>query len=145
MIRKMKVNEQEMRKIMEIWKVSTIEAHNFICKEYWLKSYKAVKEEYIPDAETYVYLEKNEIKGFISILDGQYIGALFVDINCQGKGVGKKLIEYTKGLYEHLRLDVYKKNEQAVNFYKKVGFIEEYEKVNEETNEVEYTMVFPRC
>ncbi|SNS28451.1 putative acetyltransferase [Anaerovirgula multivorans] len=144
MIRKLNVNEQEINKIMEIWRESTIEAHRFISQEYWLKSYEVVKEKYLPMAETYVYLDENEIKGFISILQGEHIGALFIDINCQGKGIGKKLIEHIKEIYDSLTLAVYKENKKAVNFYEKVGFIKKYEKLNEETNESEYSMSFEK-
>lgn len=144
MIRKLNLNEKEINDIMEIWKKATIEGHPFISKEYWLESYKIVKEKYIPMAETYVYLEEDEIKAFISILEGEYIGALFVDINYQGGGIGKKLIEHTKSIYDSLTLSVYKENEKAVNFYKKVGFIKESEKLNEETNRPEYFMSFQK-
>jgi putative acetyltransferase len=129
---------------MTIWKEATIKAHGFISDEYWLKNYNVVKEKYIPMAETYAYLEGSEIKGFISIIGEEYIGALFVDINCQGKGIGKKLIEYIKGIYDNLTLAVYKKNEKAVSFYKKVGFIVKHKQTNEETNEQEYIMVFEK-
>ncbi|ABR47710.1 GCN5-related N-acetyltransferase [Alkaliphilus metalliredigens QYMF] len=144
MIRRLNVNEEEMNKIMEIWKTSTIQAHQFIPKEYWLKNYEIVKEKYVPMAETYVCLDENEIKGFISIIQGEYIGALFVDIHCQAKGIGGELIEYVKEIYDSLTLGVYKENKKAVTFYEKVGFIKKCEKLNEETNELEYIMNFQK-
>lgn len=144
MIRKLNGNEKEINEIMEIWKESTIDAHRFIPQEYWLESYNIIKEKYIPIAETYVYSEENEIKGFISILNGEYIGALFVDVNCQGKGIGGKLIEYAKKEYDSLALAVYSENKNAVNFYKKYGFIKKYEQSNEETKEPEYIMSYKK-
>ncbi|GKX30781.1 hypothetical protein SH1V18_32610 [Vallitalea longa] len=75
MIRKLDMNVEKIDKVMTIWKESTINAHEFIPKDYWLGNYNVVKEKYIPIADTYIYLEENEIKGFISILDGEYIGA----------------------------------------------------------------------
>lgn len=144
MIKELRLNTDEINKIMKIWKEATIKAHEFIPEEYWLKSYNVVKEKYIPMAETYVYLEESEIKGFISIIGGEYIGALFVSIACQGKGIGRKLIEYAKGTYDDLTLAVYKKNEKGVNFYRKVGFVVKHEQTNEETNEQEYIMVFEK-
>ncbi|MGF7060220.1 N-acetyltransferase [Brassicibacter mesophilus] len=140
MIRKLKMNEEEINRIMTIWKQATIKAHEFISEDYWLKSYDVVKEKYIPMAENYVYFDDEEIKGFISILNEEHIGALFVDVNCQGKGIGRKLIEYTRQIYDKLTLAVYKKNDQAVRFYKQVGFTITYEQLNEETNEPEYIM-----
>ncbi|WP_129598317.1 N-acetyltransferase [Anaerophilus nitritogenes] len=143
MIKNLNMND-EIHKVMKIWKEATIQAHKFISEEYWLNSYDVVKEQYIPMAETYVYLEENEIQGFISVLGEEHIGALFVDINCQGGGVGKKLINHTKKIYEKLTLEVYKKNEKAVGFYKKVGFIVKEENLNEETNEPTYVMTFEK-
>lgn len=142
-IKKLDVNTKDINKVMIIWKEATIKAHRFIPDEYWLNNYDIVKDKYIPMGETYVYLEENEIKGFISIIEG-YIGALFVDINSQGKGIGRSLIEHTKAIYENLILSVYKKNDQAVGFYKKVGFTVKSEKINEETNELEYNMNFEK-
>lgn len=144
MIRKLQINKQEINKVMEIWKESTIKAHSFISKEYWLKSYAVVKEKYLPLAVTYVYLEGNEVKGFISIVDGEFIGALFVDVNCQGKGIGRKLIEHVKQISDRLTLAVYQENEQAVSFYKKVGFQLKHQQLNEETNEIEFIMTFAK-
>lgn len=140
MIRKLNLNVEEVNNIMNIWKKATIKAHEFIPTEYWLKNFNVVKEKYIPLAETYVYLEESQIKGFISIIGGEYIGALFVDINCQGRGIGRKLIEYSRRIYDRLKLAVYKENNQAVGFYKQVGFTVKYEQLNEETNEPEYIM-----
>ena len=52
MIRKLK--NEEIDKIMDIWKESTIKAHNFIDKEYWENNYDAVKNVYIPISDTFV-------------------------------------------------------------------------------------------
>ena len=144
MIRKLNINKQEINKVMEIWKESTIKAHSFISEEYWMKNYDVVKEKYLPMAATYVYLEGNEIKGFISVLGGEFIGALFVDVNCQGKGIGRKLIEHIKQIYDSLTLAVYKDNEGAVGFYKKTGFVLKQEQLDKETNHVEYIMTFEK-
>lgn len=97
MIKELKI--ENTNEVMEIWKEATIDAHNFIPKEYWLKSYNVVKEVYIPMAKTSVYIEENKIIGFISIIDDEFIGALFIDVNSQDKGVGTKLIDYVKKRY----------------------------------------------
>lgn len=142
MIKKLAMNEEEIKKVMEIWKYATIKAHDFIAEKYWLNSYNDVKEKYIPMAETYVYLEQGEIQGFISVIGGEYIGALFVDVEYQGNGIGTKLMDYVKDIYPMLTLAVYKENHKSVEFYKRVGFIVENEKINEETKRAEYTMRF---
>lgn len=143
MIKELKLNLDEINRIMKIWKEATIKAHPFISKEYWLENYDVIKEKYIPIAETYVYLEE-EILGFISIINKEFIGALFVDPNCQGKGIGEKLIKHAKEKYINLTLTVYKENEKAVGFYKKVGFVVKGDQLNEDTNKIEYIMSLVR-
>ena len=105
MIRKLDNNDVD--KVMDIWLKSTVKAHDFIEKNYWEDNYNTVKNVYIPMSETYIY-EKEDIKGFISIINNEFIGALFVDNDCQGQGIGKALIEHVKSKYDNLSLAVYK-------------------------------------
>ena len=101
MIRDLK--QKDIDKVMEIWLESTIKAHDFIPEKYWQDNYNAVKDIYIPQSKTYVYEEGEEIKGFISILNDDFIGALFVSLNEQGKGIGSKLIEYANAKFDNLK------------------------------------------
>ncbi len=137
MIRKLENNDVD--KVMDIWLKSTVKAHDFIEKNYWEDNYNTVKNVYIPMSETYIY-EKEDIKGFISIINNEFIGALFVDNDCQGQGIGKALIEHVKSKYDNLSLAVYKDNYKSVEFYKKMGFKIKSENTNEDTNFVEYIM-----
>ena len=50
-------------------------------------------------AKTFVYCGEGKIKGFISIIDINFIGALFVHTKSQGRGIGKSLLEYVKNKY----------------------------------------------
>ncbi|GAA0177461.1 N-acetyltransferase [Clostridium sediminicola] len=138
MIREFRI--EETNEIMEIWKDSTIKAHKFIPESYWLTNYSLVKEIYIPMSKTFVYIDKEKIKGFISIIDDTFIGAVFVDVKYQGQGVGTTLINFAKNIYSKLNLAVYKENEKSVGFYKKSGFLIESEQINEDTDKVEFIM-----
>nr|WP_307775840.1 N-acetyltransferase [uncultured Cetobacterium sp.] len=135
-----KLENKNIDEIMKLWLKATIKAHPFINENYWKDSYVVVKDIYIPIADTFIYEENNKIKGFIAVIENSYIGALFVDPEYQGKGIGKKLIEYAENIYDSLRLAVYKENHDSVNFYKKVGFKITGEGVNEETKALEYYM-----
>lgn len=138
MIRKLR--NEDIEKVMKIWKDSTIKAHDFISKEYWENNYDVVKNTYIPMSETFIYEIENKIKGFISVINNEFIGALFVDINCQGLGVGSELINYVVKEYNKLSLAVYKENKNAVEFYISKGFKIIKEQIDEETGAVEYIM-----
>lgn len=135
-----KLDNKDVNRIMEIWLESTIKAHSFIEKEYWQSNYNTVKDVYIPIAETYVYEENDVIKGFISIIDKEFIGALFVDNDYQGLGVGSKLINFVLNKYDTLSLAVYKENFKSVRFYEKMGFEILSEEINEDSKHPEYIM-----
>ena len=138
MIRKKKKND--INPVMQIWKNENIKAHKFISKEYWESNYNTVKEVYIPIADSFIYEEKGIIKGFISVIDKEFIGALFVDNNYQGLGIGSKLIGYVDSIYDELTLTVYKDNSRAVSFYKSIGFNILDEQINDDTGSIEYYM-----
>ena len=134
------LQNKDIEKIMGIWLESTIYAHKFISKEYWNENYNIVKDVYIPMSKTFVYEDNDDIRGFISVINNDFIGALFVEKNYQSQGIGKSLIDYAKNLYDNLSLAVYKENEKALEFYKKMGFKIISENINEDTNCVEYIM-----
>lgn len=138
MIRKFK--ESDTKKVMTIWTKGNFYAHDFIDKDYWLLNFNRVKDEYLMKSETYVYVENDEIKGFISLLNNEYIGALFVRLDSLRQGIGKKLINYCKEKYDKLVLNVYEKNINATLFYVAMGFTNTKIQINEETNEKEYIM-----
>ena len=138
MIRKFR--EEDTVKVMTIWTKGNFEAHSFIDKDYWLLNFNKVKDEYLKNAETYVYMDNNEIKGFISLLNNYYIGALFVKKEDRRQGIGRKLINFVKDKYDRLELQVYEKNVSAMLFYTSLGFINKKIQIDEETNEKEYVM-----
>ncbi len=131
MIRKLK--EEDVTKVMTIWTKGNFKAHDFIKKDYWLENFNRVKNEYLLKSETYVYTEDDEIKGFVSILEGEYIGALFVRQDSLREGIGRRLVNYCKERYHYLRLNVYEKNINATLFYIAMGFKNKGIKIEEET------------
>lgn len=138
MIRKFEKND--INPVMQIWKNENIKAHKFISKEYWKNNYNYVKE-ILPNAEIYVYVLKENIVGFIGINEN-YIEEIFIDTNNQCKGIGTSLLNKVKENRDNLTLSVYKKNINAINFYKKNDFIITSENINKDTAEIEYTMTW---
>ncbi len=138
MIRKFR--EEDTVKVMTIWTKGNFEAHSFIDKDYWLLNFNKVKDEYLKRAETYVYVENDTIKGFISLLNNNFIGALFVRKEYRRQGIGRKLINFVKDKYDKLELQVYEKNVDAMLFYASLGFVNKKIQIDEDTNEKEYVM-----
>ena len=141
MIKEFKIDNLD--EVMKIWIETNISAHNFIPKEYWINNFELVKQM-LPNSNIYMFQENDVIKGFIGIIEEGYIAGLFVKKEYQREGIGKKLIGYSKGKYNQLTLDVFVKNENAINFYYKNNFKVISKKINEETNELEYTMSFKK-
>lgn len=114
--------------VMQLWLTSTIAAHPFIAEQYWHESAPLVRNTYLPAARTWVYLhsktigDENPIAGFISILEEQLVGALFVAQPFHGQGIAKALMEHVQQHYRALTLEVYQQNQRAYHFYRKQGF-----------------------
>lgn len=138
MIRKFENND--INDIMQIWKNENIKTHKFISKQYWESNYPLVKQV-LPKAEIYVYLMKEKVVGFIG-LDNNYIQGIFVNINHQCNGIGTALLNKAKQNKDILELSVYKKNTKAIHFYKKNNFVITGEKIDKNTNEIEYNMTW---
>lgn len=65
--------------------------------------------------------ERDQPVGFM-LLSGQHMDALFIDPDVCGCGVGRMLVEHALSMAPELTTNVNEQNEQAVGFYKKVGF-----------------------
>ncbi|GKX63674.1 Uncharacterized N-acetyltransferase YjaB [Pragia fontium] len=131
---------QDLDALMALWLATTIEAHPFIEPSYWLESEPLVRNVYIPDATTWVYSHNEKISGFISVMEQQFIGALFVDSAQQGQGIGKALIEQVKDVYPKLLLEVYQENTSALQFYLTMGFQVVSEQPHPETGQITLIM-----
>lgn len=129
----------DLEPLMVLWLESTTRAHPYVAADYWQESAEVVRESYLPRAKTWVYLHNGQIVGFISVLDERFIGALFVDHQFQGKGVGAALMAYVQQSHTWLSLEVYEQNLRACGFYHKHGFQVMERQFNQETQA--YTLI----
>lgn len=138
MIRKFK--DIDLDKVSQIWINTNISAHSFIPADYWMSNFEAVKEM-LPQAEIYVYEEAGEIEGFVG-LNESHIEGIFVTESFQSQGIGRKLLNYVKGINNSLSLNVYEKNIRAVRFYERESFKIVSDGTDEATGEKDYLMVW---
>ncbi|HBV9942049.1 TPA: N-acetyltransferase [Klebsiella aerogenes] len=108
--------------LLELWLESTIYAHPFIAESYWRDSLEVVRDVYLPAAATWVWQDDDVLKGFVSVMDSRFVGALFVAPQAIRHGIGRALLDEVKQHYDWLSLEVYQKNVRAVNFYYAQGF-----------------------
>lgn len=137
-----KFNEFDLKRVMRIWYDGNLEAHDFIDKDYWDRNFGYVKRS-LPESEVYVYEIDGYVVGFVGIDEG-YIAGLFVDKEYRGVGIGTKLVDYVKELYDFFTLHVFENNYGAVTFYENRGLIKKEESVHEDLGEVEYLMYYRR-
>ena len=102
-------------------------------------------KEMMPLAEIYVHEvdNANQIDGFIG-LNNDYIEGIFIKDVAQSKGIGKQLLDQVKKIRTTLKLNVYQKNERAIQFYLREEFSILSECVDDNTGEKEFTMVWKR-
>ena len=131
---------QEIDAVAELWLETNLKAPDFIPAQYWKANFEGVKAV-LPQAELYVYQDEGGIQGFIG-LSGDYIAGIFVRSERQSRGVGRRLVDFAKGIRGRLRLSVYQKNARAVKFYLREGFVVQREGRDENTGEAEYEMVW---
>lgn len=136
------LEEKDVDTVAKIWLETNIKTHDFIASNYWKEHYEIIKDIFL-QAEIYVYEIEKEIMGFIG-LDKEYIEGIFVLDQYQKRGIGKALLNHVKAKKEHLSLNVYQKNLNAILFYQREGFCIQYEDVDKNTGEKEYRMVWNR-
>ena len=136
------LEEKDVDIVAKIWLETNIKTHDFIISNYWKEHYEIIKDMFL-QAEIYVYEIEKEIMGFIG-LDKEYIEGIFVLDQYQKRGIGKALLNHVKAKKEHLSLNVYQKNLNAILFYQREGFCVQYEDVDKNTGEKEYRMVWNR-
>ncbi|PWC19625.1 N-acetyltransferase [Brenneria corticis] len=124
---------QDLNPLMSLWLESTTLAHPFISADYWRESAPLVRDIYLPRSQTWIYQDRERMAGFISVLEGRFIGALFVRRHYYGKNIGAALIQYAQRQFSLLSLEVYQRNGRACAFYRKHGFVVMAENFNRET------------
>lgn len=140
MLRTMKTDDLDP--VVQIWLESNRQAHSFIEVDYWEKNKEEVRKM-LPHSLIQVAEIEGNIVGFIGMNETKIEG-LFVNSNFQSRGIGHSLIEWAKTRNEVLTLNVYQKNQRALKFYLKEGFVIHKQLIDEETGEIEFLMQWKR-
>ena len=134
-----KIKPEEIDDVLNIWIDASIQAHGFIDEGFWKSKTVDMREIYIPNSETYIFIENGIIKGFFS-LHGDTLAAMFVSPEFQRNGIGRKMMEKAKTLRHGLELAVYKENPKGIEFYEKCGFRIIRDRVDVHTGHIEVIM-----
>ncbi|MDF2858616.1 MAG: yjaB [Neobacillus sp.] len=108
--------------MIKVWENSVRETHDFLAEED-IQFYKPlILKEYFPQLDLFCHNDDNrKIDGFMGIVEGK-LEMLFIDSGKRGKGVGKALLVYAIKERNVRWVDVNEQNNQAVGFYKHMGF-----------------------
>ena len=107
--------------IIELWELSVRASHFFLPEEY-LQRIKNLLPSILPAVRLFVYVDKNNtIKGFLGVSE-EKIEMLFIHPDKTGQGIGSLLNKFAIEQLHTDKVDVNEQNEQAVGFYKKIGY-----------------------
>ena len=126
--------ETDLEAVLLSWEVATRLAHKFMTDEFIAQERKNVAEIYLPNTDTWVAEMEGEVKGFIALM-GNEVGAIFLQPDCHGKGVGKALMDKAQELHGDLEVEVFKENAIGRSFYSKYGFEAFEEKLHDPTGQ----------
>mgnify|MGYP002575354626 CR=1 FL=1 len=128
----------DLDQVMKLWLNGNIEAHDFVPRNYWESNASMVREQLL-QAEIYVYETDGKILGFVG-LQGDYLAGIFVDKHARSMGIGGQLIHYVQKIRRTLTLNVYRKNQRAIEFYLREGFSVLSEDIDEATGEADIVL-----
>lgn len=133
MIRKYRPTDDDA--IVDVWFQAASLAHPFVPQEFMESEKKNTREIYLPNTDTWVYLEQDEVVGFIAMM-GNEVGAIFLLPSFHGKGIGTKLMNHVAQFHEILEVEVFEKNSIGRAFYERYGFEFIKKHVHDATGEV---------
>lgn len=128
--------------VIDIYLSASRIAHGFLSEETHQSAAEAVRNTYLPMAETHVFCEGGTVQGFIALI-GNTVGGFFVAPAQQGRGIGRALMDDAVARRDRLELDVFSRNTASRRFYAAYGFIDRGERLDETFGEAVVRMVYP--
>jgi len=120
----------DLEEILNTWEAASAIAHPFLSEEFVEQERQNIPNIYIPLAETWVWEADGRVVGFIALI-GNEVGAIFVEPEFQGAGIGRALMDLARDRRGELEVEVFTANAQGRAFYAKYGFELMHEKIHE--------------
>jgi putative acetyltransferase len=134
-------NNQDLDAVLLSWERATRLAHPFMTDNFIAQERKNVAEIYLPNTDTWVVEVNDSVSGFIALM-GNEVGAIFVQPECHGTGIGKALMDKAQELHGDLEVEVFKENAIGCRFYDRYGFVLLKESIHEPTGQKLFRMKF---
>jgi putative acetyltransferase len=120
--------------VLSSWEAATRLAHPFMTDAFIAQERINITEIYMPNTDTWVAESDGQVKGFIALM-GNEVGAIFLQPEYHGQGLGKALMDKAQALHGDLEVEVFKENSIGRKFYSKYGFEYMEEKLHEPTGQ----------
>jgi putative acetyltransferase len=116
------VEAEDFPRVVEVWEASVRATHHFL-READIQFLKPLVEDDLKQLEVLVCVRDGDghVVGFVGV-QGAEVAALFVHSAWRGQGIGRRLLSYAVETLGATRLDVNEQNDQAVGFYRRMGF-----------------------
>lgn len=124
--------EEDLNGVLSAWESASKLAHPFLPEDFLEHERHNIPNLYLPNAETWVAEEDGRVIGFIALI-GNEVGALFLDPEYHGRGVGRAMMDKARDLRGALEVEVFRKNSVGRAFYAGYGFSLMEEKFHEPT------------
>lgn len=124
----------DLNGVLTAWENATRIAHPFFSEEFIAAERQNIPELYLPNAETWVAEQNGQVVGFMALI-GNELGAVFVEPELQGQGIGTSLVNKAHERHVELEVEVFALNSIGQQFYEKYGFLPLSESVHEPTGE----------
>jgi putative acetyltransferase len=108
--------------LVAIWRSSVAKTHDFVNPSD-LDEIDREVQRFLPQSRVWVALDDNGSPIAFMGLEASSIDSLFVANDWQGRGVGRALVDHAKLASLSLAVVVNAQNEQAVRFYRHLGFV----------------------
>ena len=113
--------EEDLEELLDVWYRASLIAHSFLSQEFLTVERREIADVWLPMAETMVYEADGRVVGFLALI-GNEVGAVFVDPDYQGRGIGRSLMDRARESSPFLELDVFEANAAGRGFYDAYGF-----------------------
>lgn len=133
-IRPFETKDEE--ELLDVWHRASQIAHDFLDIDFFVGERREIREQWLPIAETVVFETDGRLVGFLSLI-GNEVGAIFVDPDYQGQGVGRSLMDWARDSSPILELNVFEANTLGRRFYESYGFQDVGRSIHEATGEPE--------
>jgi putative acetyltransferase len=128
--------DEDLGELLDVWYRASLIAHAFLSEEFFQTERRQIAEHWIRIAETMVYETDGRVVGFVALI-GNEVGAIFVDPDAQGRGIGRALMDAARQSRPFLELNVFEANSVGRRFYDAYGFEFVARQVNEATGQPE--------